>query len=161
MQINDEILHAFIHCPYKAYRKSKGQTGITSDYQMLYNQLKQTQKVNFGKQLSENIKLVSSNTTFDGILPKEGVALSLNFKNANIDFTLDGVEFTGRKSIIPIFITPFEKVIRTDKLFVALQATLIQNEFNLRAEYCKIAFGENIRQPKFGLLSFAKQLKNQ
>jgi len=159
MQINDDILQAFIHCPYKAYKKSKGQTGIISDYQMLYNQLKQTQKVNFGKQRSENIKLVSSNTTFDGILSKEGVALDLNFKNENTDITLDGVEFTGRKNIIPIFITPFEKVTRTDKLFVALQATLIQNEFNLRAEYCKIAFGENIRQTKFGLLSFAKTIK--
>lgn len=159
MQINDEILQAFIHCPYKTYKKSKGQTGIVSDYQMLYNQLKQTQKVNFGKQLSGNIKLVSSNTTFDGILQKEGVALGLNFKNANIDLTLDGAEFTGRKNITPIFITPFEKVTRTDKLFVALQATLIQIEFSLQVEYCKIAFGKNIRQTKFGLSSFAKAIK--
>lgn len=159
MQINDEILQAFIHCPYKAYRKSKEQTGIISDYQTLYNQLKQTQKVNFRKQLPENIKTVSSDTTFDGILPKEGVALDLNFKCENIDNTLDGVEFAGRKSIIPVFITPFEKVTRADKLFVALQTTFIQNEFHLQAEYCKIIFRENIRQTKFGLSSFAKTIK--
>lgn len=159
MQINNEILQAFIYCPYKAYRKSKEQTGTISDYQALYNQLKQTQKVNLKKQLSENIKLVSSDAVFDGVLPKEGIALNLNFKNENIDFTPDGIEFTGKKNIIPVFVTPFEKVTRTDKLFVALQATFIQNEFHLQAEHGKIVFGENIRQTKFGLSPFAKAVK--
>ena len=159
MQINNEILYDFIHCQYKAYRKSKQQRGIIPDYKIFYNQLKQTQKSNFEKNLSENAKPIFSNVFIDSIIPKDGYALNLNFKNENIDLAVDGVEFTDKKNIIPIFITPFEKVTKLDKLFVALQASFIQNEFNLRVENCKIIFGKNTRQTKFKLSSFTSIVK--
>ncbi|MEO8149770.1 MAG: TM0106 family RecB-like putative nuclease [Bacteroidia bacterium] len=157
MRVNNEILNNFIRCQYKAYLKNKQQTGIISDYEILYKQLKQTQKNNFEKTLFD--KLIFSNTTFENIIPKEGVALNLKFENENIDLTLDGIEFISKKNIIPIFITPFEKVTKTDKLFLALQASYIQNEFNLQVESCKVVFGKNIRQTKFKLSSFTKTIK--
>lgn len=72
---------------------------------------------------------------------------------------IDRIEFTGNKNIIPIFITPFEKVTKTDKLFIALQATFIQKEFNLLIENCKIVSGINRKQIKFKFSSFAKAIK--
>lgn len=129
MQINNEILNDFIHCQYKAYRKSKNQTGNTSEYQILYNQLKQKQKGNFEKIISGNKNLIASNAVFDNVISNTGISLYLKFTNANIDLTLDGIEFTGKKNIIPIFITPFEKVTKTDKLFLALQYLLPLREF--------------------------------
>ena len=90
MQINNDILYDYIHCPYKAYRKSKHQIGILTNYQMFHNQLKQTQKENFEKNQSVNSQMFLTNKAFDSVPPNEGVALNLNFKNANIDMTLDG-----------------------------------------------------------------------
>ena len=159
MQINNEILYDFIHCKYKAYRKSKQQTGIIPDYKIFYNQLKQTQKNNFEKTLSENAKPIFPNVSIDSIIPKDGLALNLKFKNENVDLTVDGVEFTDKKNIIPIFITPFEKVTPADKLFIALQASLIQNEFNLKAESCKVIYGKALQETKFKLSSFTKSIK--
>jgi hypothetical protein len=57
MLINNEILNDFIVCHYKAYRKSKHQTGIISDYQSLYNQLKQKGKENFERTITKNNNL--------------------------------------------------------------------------------------------------------
>lgn len=156
MQINNDILYDYIHCPYKAYRKSKHQIGILTNYQMFHNQLKQTQKENFEKNQSVNSQMFLTNKAFDSVPPNEGVALNLNFKNANIDMTLDGVEFIGTKNIIPIFITPFEKVTQTDKLFLALQASFIQSEFNLKVEYFKVIYGKNLQETQFKLSSFTK-----
>jgi hypothetical protein len=72
MQINNEILHAFINCQYKAYKKSKLQRGNISDYEIFYNELKQTQKINFEKKLLENNKQISSNSALTLLLPKAG-----------------------------------------------------------------------------------------
>ncbi len=144
MQINNEILYDFIQCQYKAYEKNKQQIGIISDYQILCNQLKQTQKINFEKILSENIKQIFPKITLDSAIPKEGIALNLNFTTEKIDLTVDGIEFTGKKNIIPIFITPFEKVTKSDKFFVALQAEIkkaIKFKVNLELNrFLKICF---------------------
>lgn len=70
MQITNEIVNDFIHCQYKAYSKSKNQTGSVSEYQLLYNQLKQKQKENFEKNISESKNHISSNALFDNIIPK-------------------------------------------------------------------------------------------
>lgn len=159
MQINDEILHDFIYCQYKAYLKSKDQTGIFSEYQTLYNQLRQSQKICFEKTLSDNPKSISPNSTFNASNSQKGISLNIKFKNENIDLTVDAINFTGKKNIIPIFITPFEKVTKADKLFIALQASFIQSEYNLYSESCKIIYGKNLNQTKFGLSLFTKNTK--
>jgi predicted RecB family nuclease len=159
LRINDEILLAFINCQYKAYRKSKKQKGIVSDYEMLYDQLKLTQKTKFKRSITESSKLILHQATFDDTIPKEGFSLDFNFKNENIDLTIDGIEFAGKKKSIPIFITPFEKITRGDKLFIALQSYFIQNEFNLHVEHCKVVFGKNTKQTKFKLSSFSRAIK--
>ena len=148
MQINNAILYDFIHCPYKAYKKNKQQRGTITDDQILYNQLKQTQKINFEKKLYDTIKTIPSNATFDNAMLKEvGTRVNLNFKNLTTDLALDGIEFTGKKNVIPIFITPFEKVTKLDKLFIALQAA-VRNEFNLQVDNCKIVFGKYFQEIK-------------
>ena len=40
MQITNEILFSFIHCPYKAYRKYKSESGEITDYEKLSCDLK-------------------------------------------------------------------------------------------------------------------------
>jgi len=159
MQINNEILNDFINCHYKAYRKSKNQFGIISEYQILYNQLRQKGKENFERIISKKKSFVGYNHNSDNPAHKEGISLNIKFANANIDITLDGVEFTGKKNIIPIFITPFEKVTTADKLFIWLQATFIKNEFNIQIDNCIIVFGTNSRQTKIKFSSLTKSIK--
>jgi hypothetical protein len=50
----------------------------------------------------------------------------------------------------------FLKLTTKDKLFIALQATFIQNEFKLLIENCKIVYGTNSKQTKFKFSSFTK-----
>jgi len=159
MQINDDILHDFTYCEYKAFLRYKHQKGILSDYQHLYNQLKENQKFKFEKTLSSNLKLIPQSSTFNASISQKGVLLNVKFNNENIDLSLDAIEFAGNKKIFPIFITPFEKVTKTDKLFIALQASFILREFDLPFECCKIFFGINLKQTKFRLSLFAKRIK--
>lgn len=159
MQINDNILHDFICCQYKAFLKSKQESGILSEYQILYNQLKQIQKLRFEKTLSESKLLICTNSTFADTFSKEGISLNLKFVNTNVNLLLDGIEFTSNNNIIPIFISPFEKVTHIDKLFLALQASIIQSEFCLQTESCKVIYGKNLLATKFKVSSFSKAVK--
>jgi predicted RecB family nuclease len=159
MLIDNEILNDYIVCHYKAYRKSKHQDGIISDYQTLYNQLKQKGKENFERTIIKNNNLTVYHQNCGNNTTEEGISLNFKFVNENIDITLDGIEFTGKKNITPIFITPFEKVTAANKLFISLQATFIQNEFNFLIENCKIVYGKNSKQTKFKFSSFTKPIK--
>ena len=159
MQINDDILHDFIYCQYKAFLKSKHQKGILSEYQNLYNQLKQNQKFQFEKTLSENKTLICNNSTFDNTIPKTGISINLKFTHANITLIFDGIEFTGNNNIIPIFITPFEKITKYDKQFIALQSYYIQNEFNIHVECGKVIYGKLLNQTKFKLSASTQSIK--
>ena len=159
MLVTNDILYSFINCQYKAYLKGKQQLGSTSEYQILYTKLKQIQTDNFEKQLSAIRKAFSKNISFDNSFHKEGTALNVKFTNENIDIVLDGIEFLGKNIFTPIFITPFEKVTRVDKLFLALQTTFIQINFNIKTESCKIIFGQNLKETKFKISSFSKVIK--
>ena len=159
MLVTNDILYGFINCQYKAYLKAKQQLGSTSEYQILYTKLKQIQTDNFEKQFSTIREGFSKNISFDNSFNKEANALNVKFVNENIDISLDGIEFSGKKFFTPIFITPFEKVTRIDKLFLALQCTLIQTNFNIQAPLCKIIFGQNLKETKFKVSTFSKAIK--
>jgi predicted RecB family nuclease len=159
MLVTNDILYSFINCQYKAYLKGKQQLGSTSEYQILYTKLKQIQTDNFEKQFSTIREGFSKNISFDNLFNKEANALNVKFVNENIDISLDGIEFSGKKFFTPIFITPFEKVTRVDKLFLALQCTLIQTNFNIQAPLCKIIFGQNLKETKFKVSTFSKAIK--
>ncbi len=159
MQICDDIIHSFIYCQYKAYLKHRQQTGIISDYQTLYNHLKQNQKSCVEKTLLENKILTYSNSIFDNKISNEGISLNIKFTNADIDLILDGIEFASNKNVIPIFITPFENITKYDKLFITIQSYLIQDEFNIHIDSCKIIYGKHLKQTRYKLLLSAKSIK--
>lgn len=159
MQITNEILLGFIHCPYKAYRKYKSESGEISDYEKLSNELKYSQKILFSEKLFSEKKLIKTQPTGNNFTFKGGTILNPKFSNSNTEIILDGIEFIGKNKVIPILIIPFEKVTRTDKLFVSFQATYFQSEFSFQVEHCKIVFGKNLKQTKFRLTSFSKVIK--
>ena len=141
MQITNEILLSFIHCPYKAYRKNKSENGEISDFEKLSIKLKNSQKTLFTEKLSSEKKLIenqpiASNFTFT----INGVVIGQQFSDSNALLILDGIEILGKDKIIPILLIPFEKASKVDKLFVSLQSAYLQNEFHFQIEHCKIDY---------------------
>lgn len=159
MQITNEILLSFIYCPYKAYRKCKSESGEISDYEKLSSELKHSQKLLFSETLSSAKNLIRTQAVGDNFTYNKGTILDSKFSNSNAEITPDGIEFIGKNKAIPILLTPFEKITKTDKLFVALQASYLQNEFSFQIENCKIIFGKNAKQTKFRLSSFSKAIR--
>ena len=159
MQITNEILLGFIYCPYKAYRKNKSESGEISDYEKLSIDLKYSQKLLFSKALSSEKKQIKTQPTGNNFTFKDGTILDPKFSNSNIEIIPDGIEFIGKNKIIPILITPFEKITKTDKLFVSFQAAYLQNEFHFQIEHCKIVYGKNLKQTKIRISSFSKTIK--
>jgi len=109
----------------------------------------------YEKKLIEN-----QNTTDNFTFTTLGVILDSKFSNINALLILDGIEILGKNRIIPILLIPFEKVSKADKLFAALQATYLQNEFHFRIEQCKIVYGRSLNQTGFKLTTFSKTIKN-
>ncbi len=88
-----------------------------------------------------------------------GVIVNQKLSNTNVELVLDGIELIDKNRIIPILITPFEKISKTDKLFLSLQATYLQVEFHFQIEHCKIVYGKNLKETKFRLTTFSKVTK--
>ncbi len=159
MQLTDEILLAFINCPYKGYLKSNGQKGFETEYQILFNQLKKTQTDTITKSIKELTNYEGDNKTFEKLISKNAIYTNLQFKTDKLNIAIDVVEFIENKKIIPTLILPLEKVTKADKLYLAIKATLVQNECNLQTESCKIIFGKSQKQTRFKLSSFIKIIK--
>lgn len=159
MQITNEILLSFIHCSYKAYRKCKSESGEISDYEKTFNELKYSRKLLFSKTLSSTKTLIRTQSEGTNFTFNDGIILDPKFSNSNTEIILDGIEFIGKNNAIPILLTPFEKITQTDKLFISLQASLIQTEFNLKVENCKVIYGKNLQETKFKLSTFTKNIK--
>ena len=159
MQITNEILLSFLHCPYKAYRKRSSENGKLSDFEQLSKEFTISQKVLFAEKLSTEKRLIGSLLTETDFTFTNGVIINQRFSNTNVELFLDGIEFIGKNRIIPILITPFEKITQTDKLFIALQSSYIQSEFNLNIESCKIIYGKNFNETNLKFASFAKNIK--
>jgi hypothetical protein len=149
MEINNEILYAFIYCQYKGYLRLKHQNGSLSEYQTLYNNLKQKHKFCYEKTLLKSNALIATNPSSDNTIIKKGIYLNFKFSNNNISLILDGVEFESNDKIVPIFITPLENITKYDKLFISLQSYYIQKEFNIQICSCKVISGKLLNQTKF------------
>lgn len=159
MQITNEILLSFLNCPYKAHRKWSSDNGKQSDFEQLSAEFSKSQKVLFAEKLSTENKLIRSLLTETDFTVTNGVIINHGFSNTNIELVLDGIELIDKNRIIPILITPFEKISKTDKLFLSFQATYLQNEFHFQIEHCKIVYGKNLKETKFRLTTFSKVTK--
>jgi predicted RecB family nuclease len=159
MQITNEILLGFIHCPYKAYRKYKSEIGEISDYEKTFNELKCSRKLLFSETLSSAKILIRTQSEGNNFTFNNGTILDPKFSNSNTEIALDGIEFIGKNKAILILLTPFEKITQTDKLFVALQSSFIQSEFNIKIESCIVICGKNLQETKIKLSSFTKTIK--
>ena len=134
MIINNEILNAVIHCRYKAYLKKISQPSTKTEFEIVVERLKEKQKsVIETKQIS--------------------------FKNAEIDLVLDGIYKDEKKYSVPILVVPFEKVQKTEKLFVLLQAYYLKQYFNLKIGTVEIVFGRQQKKTKILLNKFTKEIK--
>lgn len=146
MQITNEILGNFIHCPYKTYRKCKFEIGEVSDYEKTFKELKYSRKLIFSEVLSSTKTLIRTQLEGNNFTFNNGTVLDPKFSNSKTEIILDGIEFIGKNKAIPILLIPFEKITQIDKLFVSLQASFIQSEFNLKVESCKVVYGKNLQE---------------
>ena len=159
MQITAEILLSFLNCPYKAYRKWNSEYGKLSDFEQLSAELTKSQKELFAEKLSTENKLIRSLLTDTDFKVTNGIIVNQELSNTNVELVLDGIEFIDKNRIIPILITPFEKISKTDKLFLSFQAKYLQSEFHFQIEHCKIVYGKNLKETKFRLTTFSKVTK--
>jgi len=134
MIINNEIINAIIHCKYKAYLKKCSKSSRKTDFEIIVERLKEKQK------LIVNSKQIS-------------------FKNTEIDLVLDGIFKVEKNYSIPILISPFEKVTNSDKLFIAVQAYFLRQNFDLKIEEAEIVFGKQQKKAKVILNKLTKKIK--
>ncbi|GAB6012908.1 IS66 family transposase [Viscerimonas tarda] len=143
MQIDNSFLQDFLHCPYKAYTKSRQETGLKTEYEALCVRLKAAVVEKFRTACAE--KIMEAKFEFN-----------VNFENEHVSLTLDAVEHRDKKTMVPVYIVPFGKITKTDRLFVALQAAFITREFQRRIEHCRIVSGREMKQSKFNVITYAK-----
>lgn len=153
MKITNEILHAVIYCNHKAFLKKVQRNQFPqTEFQTVFKTLKQKQQSVIQSKLSMNLGFQNINYLPNLKLEKGKTYFQVSFKNAEIDLRLNGIYFNQNNRCTPILISPFEKVQKSDKLFIALQSYYLKNHFNLKIEEAKIMFG-NQQKSKQVILS--------
>lgn len=158
MRYSDELFLAFISCKYKAYLIKNRNAKIISDYQKVYSRQKYIQLKRFETKLKERNVLKSE---FVRGKTTKGFVLNTKFSKNNIEIEPDGVEIISKYNVVPIYITPHEKITSVDKLFVSAQGLLLKSEFKLQVDYCRIVFGEELKQSKIKLLTYLSKAKEE
>jgi len=134
MIINNEIISDIIQCKNKAYLKKNSISSTKTGFEIIAEKLKERQKL-----------LVDSK--------------QITFKNTEIDLILDGIYKDKKDNSIPVLISPFEKVSKSDKLFIALQAYFLKQSFFLKIEEAEVIFGKKQKKMKVILNKFTKEIK--
>src|SRR5437899_1302035 len=146
MVINNEILTALIHCNYKAHLKGQNLQCAKSDFEIVFNELNEIQKQRYCANNSINNEFKSQSYTIYNQYELNKIYTNTTFKNDGVIILIDGCRFTEKNKILPILITPFEKVSKADRLFIALQSYFIEREFSLKIDYAEIVFGQQLNQ---------------
>lgn len=160
MKITNEILHAVIHCNHKAFlNKVKGNQFPKTEFQIVFETLKQKQFSAIQTRLSLETNFQNIEYSSDLKLEKGKTHLQISFKNSELDLRLDGIYYDQKNSFMAIFISPFEKIQKSDKLFIALQAHYLKQNFKLKIEEAKIMFGSQQKSTKVILNNLSKEIK--
>lgn len=158
MIINNEILNDVIHCKNKAYlHLTQSLLLPKTDFEIVFQKLKQ-QAINQAK-LSTDTYFQNINYTANSRLEKNKTYFQISFKNTEIDLKLDGIYNEDKNNCIPILISPFEKIQKSDKLFIALQAYYLKQNFTFKIEKAKIIYGKQQKSNKIILNKFSKDVK--
>lgn len=160
MKITNEILHAIIHCNQKAFLKKVQENQLPkTEFQTVFETLKQRQQSVIQTKLSLDSDFHNIDYSSDLKFEKGKTQLQISFKNTEVDLRLDGIYYDQRNSFTPILISPFEKVQKSDKLFIALQSHYLKQNFNFKIEEAKIMFGNQQKTTKVKLSNLAKDIK--
>jgi predicted RecB family nuclease len=160
MKITNEILHAVIYCNHKVFLKKVQENQFPqTEFQAVFKTLKQKQESAIQTKLSIDLNFQNIDYLPNLKLEKGKTYFQVSFKNAEIDLRLDGFYFDQNNSCIPIIISPFEKVQKSDKLFIALQSYYLKHHFNLKIGEAKIMFGNQQKSTKIILSNLSKDVK--
>jgi predicted RecB family nuclease len=160
MKITNEILHAVIHCNHKAFLKKVQENPLPkTEFQTIFETLKQKQLSAIQTKFSLDTDSQNIDYSSDLKLEKDKTHLQISFKKSEVDLKLDGIYYDQKNSFTPILISPFEKVQKTDKLFIALQTHYLKQNFKLKIEEAKIMFGSQQKSTKVILNNLSKDVK--
>ena len=160
MKITNELLHAVIHCKHKAFLKKIQEKQLSkTEFQSVFDKLKQKQQSVIQTKFSLNSDFKNIDYLSGLKLEKEKTYFQVSFKNAEVDLTLDGIYYDQKNRFTPILISPFEKVQKTDKLFIALQSHYLKHNFNLKIEEAKVMFGNQQKSTKAILSNLSKEVR--
>lgn len=160
MKITNEILYAVIHCNHKAFLKKVQENQLPqTEFQTIFETLKQKQQSVIQTKLSLDSDFQNIDYSSDLKFEKGKTYLQISFKNTEVDLRLDAIYYNQKNCFTPIFISPFEKVQKSNKLFIALQSHYLKQNFNLKIEEAKIMFGNQQKSTKVILSNLSKDVK--
>jgi len=140
-------IEAYLNCKYKAYLLSNAKTGVKSEYELLFTELRKTYK---------DIFLTDTNRS-----KVKSYSIRFNYckYSGKFNLNLDAIKFTviSKQSkfceCIPYFIVPNEKVTATQKLLASF-VCLILNDENYQSHTARIVYGSGQKTTNISLNNY-------
>lgn len=164
--ISNEIILAFLKCPYKAYQKFHNHSGSRTEYERVYDDVAEHSRTTFIQQLCTTIP--SEQVLQRGPLPKKRqiptltyvLSPSIQSKQYHIRFDLVEISPRSRRDTtaqyIPYDIVPYGRVTKCDKLFLAIRSLIAAQLLSVSIEQGRLLYGQALKPNKIRLHDYTK-----
>jgi predicted RecB family nuclease len=160
--VNDEFIHAYLKCPYKAYLIKQPIIGQTNVYIEYYSNLRNRIKADIlnrkyrkFKTISEDVAISNDNLTNNDFI------INGEIKNSDFELLFDIIEIQNdieNKIIVtPISIYEKEFVSKNQKLLITIKSLKLEELFGIKINSGKILVGQQSKQFKFKLNNYKKE----
>ena len=166
--MNNKVIDSFFKCKYKAYLVNKNETGESSEFDILEEELYILNKETFFHviQGAPNTKLFPKpNLIKKNLINNKGYVVNQIFQNNAIEIDIDAIELTRVKSspkdisYIPISISSKERISRSDKISFVIKVLIVSEFQSITFQAGKIIYGQKLNVAKVNFKTYEKEAR--
>jgi predicted RecB family nuclease len=159
--LTDELLAAYLKCPYKAHLKLPGAAGEQSEYAHMQARLMAEYRTAARQALLQarglEIGTLLTSALRDALRSGAPLILDATLSDADESCHLDALELAAGKAVgscgvyVPVLFTPQERVTRDDRLRLAFGAAILARLQGVQPDSGRIVHGRQFKVSRVGL----------
>jgi predicted RecB family nuclease len=158
--ITNEMIVAFLECPRKAYLMTKNEEATITDYELLNRDLHGAIRRKFLQKFSKNCDGNETLITRNLLMQQRDLIQNAKMLSRDFDIIYDVLQKVsepsplGKFSYIPIQTTPRQRILKDDKLLIAILSIPLGDIQGKKPNYGRVVSGNQLKSSKIGLNNY-------
>lgn len=150
--INNEVIESYLVCPYKAFLKFQGISGVDNLYIDYYKKLRLALKDNVISHKFKNVKVLLNQEINRSVFNTQNIFIdSVIKKNDVFELMVDILETRTKDNsifIVPILIYEKEYISKLQKLNITILSLRVEEVWGNEIKYAEIIHGQPYKKQK-------------